>query len=40
VASNAEAADLAVPKAVAVALADLAEDPQAYWSARSARPWT
>ena len=40
VASNAEDADLAVPEAVAVAVADLAEDPQAYWSARSARPWT
>jgi len=40
VASNAEAADLVVPEAVAAELADLAEDPQAYWSARSARPWT
>ena len=38
--SNAEAADLVVPEAVAAELADLAEDPQAYWSARSARPWT
>ena len=40
VASNAEAADLAVPAAVVAELAGLAEDPQAYWSARSARPWT
>jgi len=40
VVSNAEAADLVVPEAVAAELADLAENPQAYWSARSARPWT
>ena len=37
VASNAEAADLAVPDAVLTDLAALAEDPGAYWSARS---WT
>ena len=38
--SNAAAADLAVPRAVTEELAALAEDPDTYWSARSARPWT
>jgi aryl-alcohol dehydrogenase-like predicted oxidoreductase len=40
VASNAAAADLALPDAVAAELAGLAEDPATYWAARSARPWT
>jgi aryl-alcohol dehydrogenase-like predicted oxidoreductase len=40
VVSNAAAAEVAVPGAVADELAGLAEDPHAYWSARSARPWT
>src|SRR6185503_8124932 len=40
VASNAAAADRALPETVAAELAGLAEDPEAYWAARSARPWT
>ena len=40
VASNAAAADLALPDAVAAELSGLAEDPATYWAARSARPWT
>jgi aryl-alcohol dehydrogenase-like predicted oxidoreductase len=40
VASNAAAEGLTVPAAVAEELATLAEDPQTYWSARAARPWT
>ena len=39
-ASNVAAAGLAVPAEVADELATLAEDPAAYWAARSARPWT
>ena len=39
-ASNVAGAGLAVPAAVADELATLAEDPAAYWAARSARPWT
>jgi aryl-alcohol dehydrogenase-like predicted oxidoreductase len=39
VASNAAAEGLVVPAEVADELATLAEDPQAYWAARSARPW-
>ena len=39
VASNAAAEGLVVPAEVADELATLAEDPQAYWTARSARPW-
>ncbi|HEX8581537.1 MAG TPA: aldo/keto reductase [Acidimicrobiales bacterium] len=40
VASNVAAEGLTVPAEVADELAGLAEDPQAYWSARSARAWT
>ncbi len=39
-ASNAAAVDLAIPPEVAGELPALAGDPDAYWSARSARPWT
>jgi aryl-alcohol dehydrogenase-like predicted oxidoreductase len=39
-ASNVAAAGLVVPADVAGELAALAEDPRAYWAARSARPWT
>ena len=38
--SNASAAGLAVPAPVLEELARLAEPAQAYWSARSSRPWT
>jgi aryl-alcohol dehydrogenase-like predicted oxidoreductase len=38
--SNAAAVDLALPDDVAAELDTLAEDPQTYWAARSARPWT
>ena len=40
VASNAAAADLALPDGRGGELAGLAEDPHAYWATRSARPWT
>jgi aryl-alcohol dehydrogenase-like predicted oxidoreductase len=40
VASNAAAAGLALPEAITAELSELAESPDAYWSARSARPWT
>jgi aryl-alcohol dehydrogenase-like predicted oxidoreductase len=39
VASNVAAESLVVPPDVADELTGLAEDPAAYWSARSARPW-
>jgi aryl-alcohol dehydrogenase-like predicted oxidoreductase len=39
-ASNVAAAELVVPAEVADELDTLAEDPDAYWAARSARPWT
>jgi aryl-alcohol dehydrogenase-like predicted oxidoreductase len=39
-ASNAAAAELALPATVIEELAALAEDPATYWAARSARPWT
>ena len=39
VASNAAAADLLLPDAVAAELDGLAEPPQTYWATRSARPW-
>lgn len=39
-ASNVAAERLAVPADVAAELATLAEDPDSYWAARSARPWT
>lgn len=40
VASNAAAVDVRLDGDDLAALAALAEDPQAYWQARSARPWT
>ena len=40
VASNAAAAERPLPETVAAELPGLAEDPEAYWAARSARPWT
>lgn len=40
VASNAAAAAVTLPAAVAEELAGLAEDPSAYWAARSRRPWS
>jgi aryl-alcohol dehydrogenase-like predicted oxidoreductase len=40
VASNAAAEDLVVPADVVDRLAEVAEEPEAYWAARSARPWT
>jgi aryl-alcohol dehydrogenase-like predicted oxidoreductase len=40
VASNVAAAGLVVPVDVGDELAALAEDPDTYWAARSARPWT
>jgi aryl-alcohol dehydrogenase-like predicted oxidoreductase len=40
VASNAAAADLVLPASVAAVLDGVAEDPEAYWSARSARSWS
>jgi aryl-alcohol dehydrogenase-like predicted oxidoreductase len=40
VASNAAAADLVLPPEVCAELDGLAEDPTAYWAARSNRPWT
>jgi aryl-alcohol dehydrogenase-like predicted oxidoreductase len=39
-ASNAAAVDLTIPQDVAEELSTLTDDPGAYWSARSARPWT
>jgi len=39
-AGNVAAAELVVPAEVADELATLAEDPDVYWAARSARPWT
>ena len=39
-ASNVAAAELVVPAEVADELTTLAEDPDVYWAARSARPWT
>ena len=38
--SNAGARDLVVPEAVREELAGLAEEPRAYWQARSARAWS
>jgi aryl-alcohol dehydrogenase-like predicted oxidoreductase len=40
VASNAAAADLAVPARLTAELDEVAEEPEAYWSARSGRPWS
>ena len=40
VTSNAAGADVALPATTTAELAGLAEDPPAYWSTRSARPWT
>jgi aryl-alcohol dehydrogenase-like predicted oxidoreductase len=39
VASNAAAAELSLPADVLDALGAVAEEPGAYWSARSARAW-
>jgi len=39
VASNAAAEELDVPADVTAELEGLADDPEAYWSTRSARPW-
>jgi aryl-alcohol dehydrogenase-like predicted oxidoreductase len=39
VASNAAAAGVTLPQAVLNRLPELAEHPETYWSARSARPW-
>jgi aryl-alcohol dehydrogenase-like predicted oxidoreductase len=40
VASNAAAADLALPARLTAELDEVAEEPEAYWSARSGRPWS
>jgi aryl-alcohol dehydrogenase-like predicted oxidoreductase len=39
VASNAAAAGVSLPEGALTEAADLAEEPERYWSARAARPW-